>query len=194
MKHCLVFLFFALSISCYAQVNDFINFRNIAQLDDSIKYIESHNLQGYHYLHQEDEADNAAFERYYSFWTDMDGDMKKGAIIYKQGKPVINFAGYSVNQSVRLTSEDEERLIQNRKTVHIVYYFYKRKVVYIAERVGQIHTKTYLLSDDKFVILDNDRLVRLTEDRRKYVKLQLEATRFLQNQYDSIQEGYELKE
>jgi hypothetical protein len=75
-----------------------------------------------------------------------------------------------------------------------VYYFYKRKVVYIAERVGQIHTKTYLLSDDKFVILDNDRLVRLTEDRRKYVKLQLEATRFLQNQYDSIQEGYELKE
>jgi hypothetical protein len=183
-----------LSTACYAQVNDFINFRNIAQLEDSIKQIENHYLRGYHYLHQEDEADQAGLERYYSFWTDMDGDMKKGAIIYKQGKPIINFAGYYIHQSVRLTNEDEEMLIQNRKTVHIVYYFYKRKVVYIAERIGKMYTKTYILSDDKFIILDNDRLVKLTEDRKKYVNLQLQATRFLQNQYDKVQEGYGLEE
>jgi hypothetical protein len=194
MKRCLVFLLYVLSTACYAQVNDFINFRNIAQLEDSIKQIESHYLRGYHYLHQKDEADQAGLERYYSFWTDMDGDMKKGAIIYKQGKPIINFAGYYIHQSVRLTNEDEEMLIQNRKTVHIVYYFYKRKVVYIAERIGKMHTKTYILSDDKFIILDNDRLVKLTEDRKKYVNLQLQATRFLQNQYDKVQEGYGLEE
>jgi hypothetical protein len=193
MKLSLLALLYTLSIACYAQVNDFRNFRSIAQIEDSIKYIESHDLQAYHYLHNENETNSTGFNRYYTFWTQVNSDIKKGAILYKQDRPIINLSSHSVHLSVRLTDEDEQKLIKNRKTVHIIYYFYEGKVIYIAERKGETHTKIYILSDDKFVILDNDRFVKLTEDRRKYVELQLKASRFLQSQYDNIHD-YESNE